>query len=208
MAPWAQWILRTFVVVGGLFGGAGIARATIRGLDRREKQQAADAAITKLGAGASLTALTDVAYAMLWPKCPAKLDPGNPAHQNCVRLWLQMQDTVAGRLPPPSITPPAAGTLPTTGPAADLRGWLESLTPEQRDNLRENLGAKYYDPVVARAAAGDDAGAVQAVKDLKAHMEAYAEEEPFAALSMIASMKSSLGDKLDVLIRLQQTWQQ
>lgn len=208
MAPWASWILRSVVVVGGLLGGAGIARATINGIDRREKQQAADAAINKLGAGASLTKLTDVAYAMLWPKCPGKLDPANPAHQSCVRLWLQMQDVVAGRLPPPSISPPAASPLPTTGPAADLRGWLESLTSEQRDNLRENLGAKYYDPIVARAAAGDDAGAVQAVRDLRTHMEAFAEEEPFAALSMLASIKSSLGDKLDVLIQLQQQWKQ
>lgn len=160
------------------------------------------AAIEALGVDANLNILTNRAYHSAFPDCPRRLDPNDPSHEDCVRSWLRVRDHVAARLPAPELpTPEEKAGLPTTGEAADIRGWLESLTPHQISRLREILGANLVDPVQRAAFAGDDEGTVRAVVTLKKTVEDYAEEHPFDALRQYSELKDLLGPKLDDLLR-------
>jgi hypothetical protein len=210
-AAWVSWVMIAAVATVGIAAGAGIAyAATQRGKRKAEAQleQAAEQAIASLGTGRDLMTLTDAAYRAAAPACPRPLDPGDPTHADCIRVWLRLRDLVAARLPPPVIQAPEPQEgLADTGPAADMRGWLESLTPKQRTELRATIGPEYYDPISNAAQAGDDKGVAKSVKALQKAIEKHASDEPLAALRQYRKLKSSLGPRLDELMQLAQQHQ-
>jgi hypothetical protein len=209
--PLRTWIGITGVVLGGATAGALLARAVLprpRPSVDPALELAAEQVVAGRGDGTDLMSLADQAYRVARPSCPATLDPDDPSHAGCVGDWLRLRDLVAAKLPPPPVRAPTpqAG-LADTGPAADMRGWLESLTPEQRTGLREIIGAKFYDPIVEAAAEGDDEDEVEAVLDLKEEIEEFASDSPLAALRQYKQLKGLLGPKLDELLRLAQQYE-
>jgi hypothetical protein len=205
---WATWLLGTGVVVVGVTAGAGIAHAFLGKRSPRGRsydpslEPAVDQAIADHGA-AQLNLTTNAAYHSAFPHCPRTLDPSDQSHADCVRAWLRVRDMVLGRLPPPVVpTPEEEPGLATTGPAADIRGWLQSLTPAQRSGLRDIVGAELVDPVERAAIRGDDQATVNSVVHMKKTIEDYAEEHPFDALRQYQELKKLLGPKLDVLLQL------
>lgn len=193
----------------GLTAGAGIARAFVgaRGPKGRAYdpalEPAVDDAIARHGADADTVKLANTAYESAFPECPKQLDPDDPTHADCIRRWLQIRDVVLARLPPPAIPTPAEEPgLPTTGPAADMRGWLQSLTAQQRSELSRILGANLVRPLEQAAITGDDPGTVSAAVHMKKTIEDYAEEHPFDALRQYRDLKQLLGTKLDTLLQL------
>lgn len=205
---WLTWLGATGLAVAGVLAGAGIARAAVGPVGPKGRahdpalEPHVQAAIAQLGVDANLNILTNHAYNAAFPDCPRRLDPADQSHENCVRRWLGARDLVAARLPAPELpTPSEQEGLATTGSAADIRGWLESLTPNQRSRLREILGANLVDPVQTAAFSGDDDGTERAVVHLKKTVEDYAEEHPFDALRQYSELKDLLGPKLDDLLR-------
>jgi len=226
---WRRWLTVVLISAAGVTLGAGAARAAMRRVPKRDANlnQHADAAITRHGSQASMMVLVDTAYREAYPDCPKTLDPDNAAHGDCIRKWLVVREVVAERLPPieyagvgglepmgpvgPSGTDPAAQPestpeskpLPTTGPAAEMRGWLGSLTHTQRAELRRIVGPEYVTPIETAAAAGDDAGVMKASIELKDAGERLASDSPFTAMGRYRELKTALGSaKLDELTRL------
>lgn len=209
--PWLRWAAVAAVTAAGIATGATVAHVLLR--RRRPKvdpalKRAADETVQSLGTGTDMMTLTDTAYRAARPDCPGRLDPDDPTHADCIRAWLQLRDLIAARLPPPAMPKPVPQSgLSETGPAADMRGWLESLTPTQRAELRESIGAEHYDPISRAANAGDDKAVVKSVLALKAAIEDLASDDPLAALRQYRRLKSSLGPKLDELLRLAQQYE-
>jgi len=191
--------------------GASLARAAMGAAERKrtaaELGHLANEVITDLGVDRDLMSLTDTAYHRGFPACPRTLDPGDPSHADCIRLWLQLRDEIAARLPAPRISSPEpAEGLADTGPAAEMRGWLQSLTAEQRNGLRRIIGANHYDPIVEAAQNGDDEGTVKAVRRLRKDADDLAANEPLAAWRQYSELKSLLGSKLDDFLKLTQRY--
>lgn len=198
---WKTWLGVALVTATGLSVGAGVVRAIIGGQRRKRSSdpdliRAVEETLAK-GRSGSLHGLTDRAYRLARPGCPTRLDPDDPTHEQCIAVWLEVRDLVAARLPPPVIE--SADGVVASGPAADIRTWLASLTPEQRSGLREIVGTAHYDRITARADAGDDPGTVDALLDLKDEMDGL---NPLAAMRRYAELKSLLGPKLDDFIRI------
>jgi len=204
---WKKWLAITLLTAAGVTVGAGIAHAAMRSVPERDPdlEGFADAAISKHGTKASLNVLVDEAYFLAYPNCPTTLDPDNSAHAACISKWLVLREVVSERLPPVDYDagPPASGeALPSTGPAAEMRGWLGSLTAKQRSDLRRIVGDEYVRPIEEAAEAGDDQGVIDAAIELKEAGEKLASESPLKAMSQYRELKSSLGPKLDELTRL------
>lgn len=202
MPRWLTWLGVAAVSGAGVAGGVAIARALIRKGADPALVAAARSVVERHGTGVPLAVLTNRAYHQVRPSCPARLDPDDPSHADCVRVWLQLRSLIAAELPPPRIEGPDDTTLPSEGPAADLRRWLGSLTPQQRSGLREQIGAVHYDAIARAAAAGDDAKTVKALRALKAEIDQLAEEDPLEALRRYRALKSLLGDRFDELAQL------
>lgn len=170
--------------------------------------QAIANAIEILGTGAEVVEVTDVAYTMAYPDCPAQLDPGDPMHERCIEYWLHLRDLAIEQMPSPEGRPARDRPgLSGTGPAADMRGWLESLTQHQRSELRSIIGGRHYDGIKRNAYDGDDAGVVSAVLRFKRGAEKHASEDKFGALERYLELKELLGPKLDELMQLAQKYQ-
>jgi len=164
-------------------------------------------ALEILGEGAEVIEIADVAYTMVYPDCPPLLDPEDPTHEECIAAWLQLRDLAIDQLPAPAGRPSKTQEgLASTGPAADLRGWLESLTSTQRSELRTIIGSTYYDPMKRSAYEGDDGGVVRAVLRFKASAEAYASKDKMGALARYMELTDLLGPKLDELMRLAKSY--
>jgi hypothetical protein len=88
-----------------------------------------------------------------------------------------------------------------------MRGWLESLTQQQHNELREGIGAKHYDPIILASGKGDDQAVVKSVRALKVDIEELASSDPISAWRQYRGLKSSLGTKLDDLLRLAQQYE-
>jgi hypothetical protein len=171
--------------------------------------QAVANAIEILGSDAEVVEVTDVAYAMAYPDCPPVLDPEDPTHELCIEFWLHLRDLAIEQMPPPESRPSQEQPgLSDTGPAADMRGWLESLTQRQRSELRRIIGKKYYDPIKRNAYEGDDAGVVLAVLRFKSAAEKHASEDKFGALERYLELRELLGPKLDELMQIAQQYKE
>jgi hypothetical protein len=165
-------------------------------------------AIGILGSDAEVIEVTDVAYTMAYPDCPVVLDPDDPTHELCIEYWLHLRDLAIEQMPPPESRPAEEQPgLSMTGPAADMRGWLESLTQRQRSELRRIIGSKYYDPIKRGAYDGDDAGVVSAVLRFKNAAQKHASEDKFGALKRYLELQELLGAKLDELMQLAQQYE-
>ncbi len=207
MRRWVTWVGVVVLSAAGVAVGATLSRAAMSRGGRAPADPVLEAAASEEVAAwqgrRSLTTLTDRAYARARPNCPRVLDPGNPDHEGCIRDWLRLRDLIAAKLPAPEI-PPAADQagLATEGPAADMRGWLGTLTQDQRAGLRDIIGARQYDGIATSAASGDDEATRSAMRGLKAETEQLTDERPFEALRRYSQLKSLLGDKLDGLVSL------
>lgn len=200
-----RWLWIGGAVAAALLVGGGVAYARFRKSIEPEgpipPQQAVDRAIGLLGTAREPEEIADAAYPMAYPDCPAKLDPEDPTHEQCIDYWWHLHDLAAERLPPPSERPrPHPDELPTEGPAADMRAWLESLTQHQRSELRRLIGPPYYNPIKRAAYDGDDGKTVAAVIRLKNSIEKLASDDPIEALKRYGELKDLLGSKLDELM--------
>ncbi len=212
MPRWITWVGVVLLSGAGLLAGAGVARAFVGPVRRRVDpalDRAAANAVARYGSSVPLGVLTDHAYWAARPGCPKQLDPSNPAHAECTRAWLQLRDLVSAKLPPPEIPRPEdRPDLPSEGPAADLRGWLGSLSQDQREGLRQMIGARHYDALAKNAAGGDDEGTVKAMLDLKEEIELLADDDPLEALRRYRELKGLLGPRFDELLRLAEKYRQ
>lgn len=181
-----------------LIGGVVYARSKAAPEGPLEPKDAVDRAIGILGEGAKAHDVADAAYPLAYPDCPDVLDPEDPTHARCIEYWFHLQDLAQERLPPPTDRP--SGPKAAAGPAADMKAWLDSLTQDQRSELRQIIGPSYYDPIERAAKAGDDGKTVAAVLRLEAAVRKLVAQDPIAASKQYAQLKSLLGPKLDELL--------
>lgn len=212
----ARWLwIGGAVAVALLLGGAAYARfrKATEISPPSSPEEAVDRAISLLGTARDPQEIADAAYPMAYPDCPPTLDPDDLSHAACIEDWWRLHDLAeaalpAGGSPPSEASPPSDegrppqddGTLPTTGPAADMRAWLESLTQTQRAQLRTLIGATHYDPIKHAAYAGDDAQTVSAVLRFKNAAEKMLSDDPIAAAKRYSELRALLGPKLDELL--------
>lgn len=205
-----RWLVAAGIGAAALLvGGYAYARAAAPKPEKPpSKQKAVRKAVSLLGRNANSNELTDVAYTMAYPKCPPKLDPGNPQHEDCIAKWLELQDMVIAETAKPRKAKDGTPIPePTNGPAADMQKWLDSLTSSQRSGLRKIIGGQYYDPIKNAAGAGDDAGTVEAVLRFKRAVEEYAYDDPIGAYKQYSELQNLLGPKLDTLLRAAKKYQ-
>lgn len=199
-----RWMWIGGAVVAALFIGGGVAyarfRKSIAPSGPLPPGDAVDRAIELLGQNRDPEEIADAAYPMAYPDCPAPLDPEDPTHEACIDYWWHLHDLAEERLPPTSSQPSAPTELPTTGPAADMRAWIESLTQHQRSELRRIMGPSHYDPIKRSAYDGDDGKTVGAVLRFKNAAEKQLSEHPIDALKRYNDLKKLLGPKLDELM--------
>lgn len=63
-----------------------------RGKATPEEAQAVEQALAELGRDANPNDAADIAYWELHPECPHWLDPADPAHDQCIDVWLRIRD--------------------------------------------------------------------------------------------------------------------
>lgn len=172
-------------------------------------RNAVKAAIRILGEDEDPVELADLAYTLAYPKCPPKLDPDDPEHEDCIAKWLGLRDMA---LEEASGEKPARGGKKKQkpkrgeGPAKDMKAWLDGLTQGQRSGLRSIIGAKYYDPIEDAAEANDDSGTVSAVLRLERAIKQLMHDDPIEAFKQYAELKKLLGGKIDELRRKAQKY--
>jgi hypothetical protein len=82
--------------------GLGVAGVGVIALSRRTRPgdgesnpriaRAVSAGIAQLGAKSNPNDAADLAYWSLYPSCPEYLSPANPAHTECIQLWLEVRN--------------------------------------------------------------------------------------------------------------------
>jgi hypothetical protein len=200
-----RWLWIGGIVGGALLLGGGVAYAKMRKAPSEPlpPEQAVREAIQILGENADADDIANAAYPLAHPDCPDTLDPEDPSHGPCIDKWLALRDLAESIMPTNQRPPRRDGApLPTEGPAADMRAWLDSLTQSQRSQLRDLIGASNYDPIKRAAQAGDDGQTVASVLRLKRNIEKLVDDDPIEAAKQYHALKTLLGPKLDELLDL------
>lgn len=63
--------------------------------DRRWMEEQAIAQAS--GQVTDIEAITDIAFAQVYPECPSVLNPNNPAHATCINAWMRMYEIAGGK---------------------------------------------------------------------------------------------------------------
>lgn len=156
--------------------------------DRAAKVRAVAA---DLGA-VSANEVTDEAYAQLYPSCPSVLDPDDPEQADCRKKWLDLYAIALD-----VVGDPEAGIASTSHPTVDrLASFVESVSDDQLDRVRSEVGPSYFDPLMQAVEDEDETGAKRAVRRLKQSIDSMG--TPRQASRLLA-LRNILGDKTDQL---------
>lgn len=125
----------------GVYAVAFTRRAMRRSQDgevSQEVSEAVEAALDELGASATPDEVADLAYPVLYPDCPRRLDPELEAHASCVDLWMRVRDEARDQLgcshlaPPREVYPPGStGQIALFERAAAMVGVPEAWARSQ-----------------------------------------------------------------------------
>lgn len=158
------------------------AQAKPKKVKKPSPKQAVSKALRQLGSSASKFELTDFAYILAYPKCPSKLDPNNPDHEECIEKWLGLMEEVEvqkAALPPPTRgSKKKTKTSESDEPAkkagalsGDLLRWWSSLSSGQRAKVKEVLGSGRINQIVEAANTGNDVILQARINNLRSYAE-------------------------------------
>lgn len=149
------------------------------------------AVAAELGA-VSANEITDEAYMRLYPSCPPQLDPDDPAQADCRTKWLDLYAIALD-----VVGDPEAGIAPTSKPTVDrLASFVESVSDDQLDRVRAEVGPSYFDPLMQAVEDEDETGAKRAVRRLKQSIDSMG---TLRQASRLLALRNILGDKTDQL---------